>query len=232
MDDGEWERTFVAAPGEPPSPTFGTADIVAAARKADARRRSAIVVICGFFFVALAGAGVFRLAIPNLNGNSAVPAQSGVSGQPGDSAGRSPNTAGNQDFPALSPMQEGDGAGRNGPRAEGASGCDKVDRELATALAGELSVPATAAAALPGGVCATGSRSAAFTVQGGTVSITLLPPFIEVPPGQQLPGAVQAQRPAASGGTLVVISTPAADSTVAPLAAEVGHIADTLAARL
>jgi hypothetical protein len=233
MDDREWERMFVAAPGEPPPPTFGTADIVAASRKAEARRRSAIVVICSLFFVVLAGAGVFRLvAIPNLNGNSAAPAQSGVAGQPGDASGRPPNAAGNQDFPTLSPMQEGDGSGRNGPRAESASGCDKVDRELATALAGELSVPVTAADALPGGVCTTGSRSAAFQVQGGTVSVTLLPPLIGLPPAQQLPGAVQVQRPAVSGGTLVVVSAPPAGSTAAPLAAEVGRIADTLAARL
>jgi hypothetical protein len=64
------------------------------------------------------------------------------------------------------------------------------------------------------------------------VSVTLLPPFMGVPPAEQLPDAVQAQRPAASGGTLVVISAPPAGSTAAPLAAEVGHIADTLAPRL
>jgi hypothetical protein len=56
--------------------------------------------------------------------------------------------------------------------------------------------------------------------------------LIGLPPAQQLPGAVQVQRPAVSGGTLVVVSAPPAGSTAAPLAAEVGRIADTLAARL
>jgi hypothetical protein len=231
MDDRELETLFTAAPGDPPPATFDTSDVIAASKRAQARRRSAIAVVCSCFVVLLAGAGAFtvvaRLSSISPPGGVAsayapISAQSGVTGQPGGIPIRPPTTGANQGFPSQTPMQGGDESGKDGPRVESASGCDKVDRELATALAGEL--PGTeATAATAGTVCPTGARSAGFPFGGGAVSVALVPPGVAVRPA----GGVHAQAQASSGGTLVVQSLPPAPLTQA----DVERVAQALASR-
>lgn len=236
MDDRELETMFADALGEPPPATFGRSDVLAASRKAQARRRSMVTVACGCVVLALAGAGVVGWVTTTSHGNSTVAAQlstqAGVAGQPGGVPERPPNTGGGQGFPTLSPMQGGDESGKNGPRAEGASGCDKVDRELATALAGELPAPVPAYSAQPGRVwCPAGSRAAGLPVEGGTVSVTLLSPGTGVLPVPRPPGVLEIQRPAAGGGTLLLFSVPADGSMAAPLPQDIDRIAGAVAAR-
>ena len=231
MDDRELETLFAAAPGEPPPATFGASDVVAASKRAQARRRSVIAVTCSCLVVLLAGAGVFTViarvsSVSSTGGfaaaNAPVSAQSGATGQPGGSPIRPPNTGVDQGFPSQSPMQGGDESGKNGPRVESASGCDKVDRELATALAGEL--PGTeVTAATTGTICPTGSRSAGFPFDGGVVSVALIPPGVAGQPS----GGLHAVAQASSGWTVVVQSLPQSSLTQS----DVERIAQALASR-
>jgi hypothetical protein len=239
MDDRELEAMFAAAPGEPPPPTFSRSDVVTASKRARARRRSAIAVMCACLVVLMGGFGIFTL-VDNMGqsplttassaGDAPVSGQSGVTGQPGNTSER-PSSAGEQGFPPQSPMQGGDESGKNGPRAEGTSGCDKVDRELATALAGELPVPVTVADATPGHVCPTGSRSAGFPVANGVVSITLVPPGVALQLAPQPAGTVHAEYKAASGGTVWLLSIPQTGAAAVPFAGDIDRIAQSIAAR-
>jgi hypothetical protein len=235
VDDRELETLFAAAPGDPPPATFDKSDVVAASKRAQARRRSAIAVTCSCLVVLLAGLGAFvaiaKLASTPVSGGFAaadapIYAQSGVNGQPGGIPIRPPTTGDNQGFPTQSPMQGGDETGKNGPRVESASGCDKVDRELATALAGEL--PGTEApGATPGTVCPTGARSAGFPFDGGVVSVALVPPGTTPQLPAQPAGTVRAEAKAVSGGTVLLLSIPPSPLTQA----DVERIAQALAAR-
>ena len=240
MDDHELETMFAAAPGEAPPATFSASQVVAASKRAQARRRSAIALTCSCLVVVLGGFGVFA-AVSNLGGpaptaatsagDARISGQSGVPKQPLGTQERPPNTGDAPGFPPQSPMQGGDETGKDGPRAESASGCDKVDRELATALAGEFPVPVSVDSASPSHLCPTGSRSAGFPVAGGFLSITLAPPGVAVQPAGQPPGTKISEQPAAGGGTIWLLSIPQAGSTVAPFANDIDRAARAVAAR-
>jgi hypothetical protein len=225
MDERELGTLFKAAPGEPPPPGFTLEDVTAKSARVTARRRSALIIALGCVVLVLAGFGLTRLDFGSTTSNSASePAQVATGEQPGDAEGRHPNAS------TPSPLQGSGGTGEDGPRAEGTPGCDKVDRELATALAGEL--PATGVTGpAPGRGCTTGSRSAGFQVTDGErhgfVSVTLLGSGITFPPESSM---VTVQEKASSGGVLVVSSAPDPGSAP-PLQGDLRHIALDLAAR-
>ncbi|HVW44230.1 MAG TPA: hypothetical protein VHC18_23065 [Amycolatopsis sp.] len=129
----------------------------------------------------------------------------------------------NAQQPVLAP------AAPHGPRAESTSGCDTVDQGLATALAAEL--PASGAPA-PGRVCTPDARSAGFHVtdggRSGFVSVTVFPSSFALNPFDD--GTVLAEQRTASGGSLVVLSTPDAGSAP-PLESQLARIAHALAGR-
>ncbi|GLY67375.1 hypothetical protein [Amycolatopsis taiwanensis] len=212
MDERDLSTLFQAAPGDPPPPTFDLSDVTAASARARARRRSALVTAAACVVLALAGFGVSRIPF---TGSST----SQVAGQAPAAAPHVP-----------SPLQGSDRNGQAGPRAEGASGCDQVDSELATALAGELRGTGRGDAQ-PGRVCPTGSRSAAFRVvdgdRHGLVSVVLALPGSAVPLES---GDAMAQAPAAGSGSIIVYSTPDLASDP-PLLADLDRIARALAAR-
>lgn len=126
-------------------------------------------------------------------------------GQPGAGSARPLDSGESSNFSDPPPQQGGSGPEKTGQMtAEGTFGCDQVDRELATALAGELPVPVDIAQATPGDVCTTGARSAGFQVPGGTVAAAVFPAGSAVPP---LPaGAAIVQRTTAKGSLVVVVS--------------------------
>lgn len=221
MDERELSTLFRAAPGDPPAPTFDLADITAASARARARRRHALLAAVTCVVLALVGFGVSRIPFA---GPSSGSSQVASPGQPGDDSGRLPYVS------TPSPMQGSDGTGEAGPRAESAFGCEKVDRALATALAGEL--PDTGVLGPePSRICPAGSRSAGFRVvdgdRQGVLSVALAPPDspISFDPG----GAVARQR-AASGASVVVFSAPDPGS-LPPLQADLDRIARALASR-
>jgi hypothetical protein len=220
MDEHELETLLRAAPGEPPPPGFTLADVTSASARATARRRmnvllAAVCVIAALGAGTIAGLSHFRGTVP-------------PTGQP-VAAPERPSLA----SPAPSALQGSGGTGEDGPRANSTSGCEKVDRELAIALAGEL--PATGVTGpSPGRVCPTSTRSAGFQVtdgdRSGEVSATLFPAGVAVQIPAPSNGAVVAEQQAAGGGTIAVFSTPDGSSR-APLEGTLPAIATALAQR-
>ncbi|NIH77858.1 hypothetical protein [Amycolatopsis viridis] len=227
MDEHQLRELFRAAPGEPPPARFDVRDVREASARAAARRRTTIAVASLCVVFALLGAGIAGFVPPRSTQSDHVAGPE----QPVNTPLRLPSAS---SLPGPSAMQGREGtAGENGPRAEGTSGCDKVDRELATALAGEL--PATGVTGpRPGDVCTPGSRSVSYGVaidgRTGTVSATVLPPGASVQLPELTGGAVADERATAHGGTLIVLSTPAPGSA-APPATDVARIATALASR-
>ncbi|MGA6163194.1 hypothetical protein [Amycolatopsis magusensis] len=240
MDDRQLETLFRDAPGEPPEPTFDLGRVTRASHRAKVRRRNTVSAVCGAVLVVLVGAGVITgaresgdelsAAAPasteEVNGNT----QLGPMGQPGDGPGRPP-VAAPESFPSDSPMQGGETTGETGPRAEGTFGCDQADRELATALAGELPVPAPDGTAMPGRVCSTDFRSASFPVGGGVVSASVVPAGVSLTLATQPEGTLRAEAQSPTGATVLVLSIPAPGSTDAPFAKDMQGVADALAKR-
>ncbi|ADJ50762.1 hypothetical protein AMES_8936 [Amycolatopsis mediterranei S699] len=235
MDEQELRSLFSAAPGDAPEPSFSQDDVVRESRRQTVRRRNRITAGVSAAALVVAGFGLSG----QLSGDSsksmtaadhAVPAQGRPGAtQPGDGpmrpeiGGESPN------FSSRSPQQGGAGDGKTGPLAEGASGCEQVDGELAIALAGEL--PGHFAdQAVPGGACSTVSRSAGFPVPGGEVAAALYPKGVPEVFKSQPAGTVTARIGTASGGVLVLVSVPSAGSA-APYAGQVDRFARDLAPR-
>jgi hypothetical protein len=234
MNEPELRELFRDAPGEPPPARFDLADVESASRHLTRKRRAVVAAATTCVLLAFAATGLLGVWLgPGGGTEGEVPVAAsadptGDPGQPTPSPERLPGIP--SDSPAASPMQGGERPGENGPWADSTSGCEKADRELAIALAGELPVAGTGAATA-GRVCAGNLRSAALPVDGGTVSVTLAPPGVAMQLATQPPGSAVAEQTAASGGTVWVISTPARGSTSAPVAGDVGEIASALAAR-
>ncbi|MET8994755.1 hypothetical protein [Amycolatopsis sp. Hca4] len=236
MDEQELRSLFSAAPGDTPEPSFSQGDVVRESRRQTARRRNRIAGGVSAAVLVVAGFGVYGQLSGSLPksltaADNAVPVHSGPGVvQPGDGpmrpevGGESPN------FSSQPPQQGGAGDGKTGQLAEGASGCEQVDRELAIALAGELPGHVSDTQAVPGGACSTVARSAGFPVPGGEVAAAVYPKGIPEVFKSQPAGAVTARAATASGGVLVLVSVPSA-GTAAPYAGEVDRFARALAPR-
>ncbi len=234
MDEQELRSLFSAAPPDAPSPSFTRDDVVRESHRQTVRRRNRITAGVSAVALVVAGFGAYGV----LSGgtpesltaakDNAVPSQVG-SAQPGDGSMRPQIGGESPNFPVQPPQQGGDGGGKTGPLAEGASGCEQVDGELAIALAGEL--PGHfATQAVPGGACSTASRSAGFPVPGGEVAAAVYPKGVSVAFKSQPAGTVTAQVGTASGGVLVLVSVPSAGAP-APYASQVDQFAHDLAPR-
>ncbi|SFW56488.1 hypothetical protein [Amycolatopsis australiensis] len=235
MDEQELRSLFSTAPGEPPAPTFTQNDVVRESRRQTVRRRhrittgvsAAALVVVGFGAYGLLSGGTPE-SLTAAKDNTAQSAPG--SGQPGigparpEIGGESPN------FSSEPPRQGGDQGGKTGPLAEGASGCEQVDGELAIALAGELPAHVAVSQAVPGGACSTAARSAGFPVAGGEVSAAVYPKGTPVVFKSQPAGTVTAQAATASGGAMVLVSVPAAGAA-APYASQLDSFAHHLAPR-
>ncbi|WP_158884295.1 hypothetical protein [Amycolatopsis anabasis] len=240
MDERELETLFREAPGEPPPAGFTVTDVTKASARAGIRSRNRVLVAVSCAVVLLAGGGLTGLLLNDgvLEQTASAPefqsnADSGNPRQPGGGTGRPPNAVPQEGFPTYSPKQGGDGSGENGPRAEGTQGCDKVDRELATALAGEL--PVTGLQASPARWCAPDWRSAAFEVadtgRGGVISATVVPSGQMIKPTGLPQGTLVAERAAKGGGTVFVLSVPRTGSVDPPFPNDLDRIVTALAAR-
>lgn len=238
MDERELETLLREAPAETPPATFELDDVTAASRRQSTRRRSMIAVACSFVVLAVAGVGAVGV-IMNTSGNPVAgqpasgkaPALS-KPGQPDEAPERLPKGSG-EGFPDLAPKQGGDGSAEGGPpRAESTARCDKVDRELATALAGELPVT-DPGAAQPGRTCTNNTSSVIFQVPGGELSAVLSypPPLPGLAFGNEGTPVSTASAATAQGGRLTIVSTGEPGSGVAPLADELAYIAHALAPR-
>ncbi|MET8849946.1 hypothetical protein [Amycolatopsis sp. NPDC004625] len=235
MDEQELRSLFSAAPPDAPPPSFTRDDVVRESRRQTVRRRNRITAGLGAVVLVVAGFGVYGVVSGGTPGSltaakSDSAAQSDASGQPGDNpmrpqvGGESPN------FSSQVPQQGGPGEGKTGQLAEGASGCEQVDGELATALAGELPGHVDTTQAVPGGACSTVSRSAGFPVPGGEVAAAAYPKGIPEVFKSQPAGTVTSRVGTASGGVLVLVSVPQAGGA-APYAGQLDQFAHALAPR-
>ncbi|MGY6657400.1 hypothetical protein ACXIZN_35075 [Amycolatopsis sp. TRM77291] len=233
MDENDLKALFRDAPGDAPSPTFDTADVVRASKRATARRRNGIAVACSAVVLVLAGVGMFGVlgGTELQTGSAAKSGDEAVSaGQPGAASVRPLDSGDPSNFSNPPPQQGGDGPERTGQMtAEGTYGCDQVDRELATALAGELPVRVDVAKSTPGDLCTTGARSAGFQVPGGTVSAAVFPAGSAVP---SVPtGAAEARRTTPKGALVVVVSLGDGSGRPALPESDVDRLVGVLAAR-
>jgi hypothetical protein len=236
MDEQELRSLFSAAPGDLPVSSFSKDDVVRESRRQAARRRNGLAVTGSALALAVAGFGLFGLfsgglpigptAASDKGAASANSAQ--ATGQPSGSAERPLAGGETPNFSSQPSQQGGDGGVKTGPRAEGAFGCEQVDRELAIALAGELPAHVTPSEATSGGACSTAARSAGFRVPGGSVSVAVFPlgstPLFKSQPQ----GSLSARAVTASGGTLVLVSTPDVGGA-APYAGDLDRFARDLA---
>lgn len=237
MAEHDVARLLRDAVGEAPPAGFSAGDVAARSVRETARFRMRVATAGAFTVLALAGGGMvgfLGFGPPSDNSTSADSSavsggeadreQSLQMGQPGAASARQDRST---EDAGAAPLQGG---------AESADtlGCQKVDRELALALASEL--PATASrspAAEPGHVpCADGGGTAAYRVDDGVAKGLISAGF--VPSGLLFrvsapEGRAYAEARTPSGGTLLVLSDPTGDST-APLAGDLQRIADALAA--
>lgn len=237
MDEQELKSLFSAVPGDVPPPTFTTSDVVTESKRQTLRRRNRIAVGGSAAILVLAGFGVFgvlsglnlELGPKGASSNDAAVAQSDAgAGQPRPSSERPLVEGGSPNFATPPPQQGGSGTAKTGPAADGAFGCEKVDGELATALAGELPAHVTPAMATVGDACSTGARAAGFPVPGGTISAALYP--VGTPTSALPDGVMKVSAITRSGGWLVLLSKPDPGGQ-APYATELQQFANDLAPR-
>ncbi|WP_086661297.1 hypothetical protein [Lentzea kentuckyensis] len=187
MDEQKLADLFRDAAHDAPPASFDASDVRTASRRATVRRRNSIaagttlVVVLGF------GGVVAGTNWITQEKNSSTVAGSG---QQQDNAAQSPMTALEQgqptqkDSPYGESSTQGDGtpSGSVDPTvsARAVQGCAGVDRELAVALAGELSVSPEFAIP-PTVTCSPDSRSAAFKIDGLTVTAIVTPGQFDAP---------------------------------------------------
>ncbi|MEY7974233.1 hypothetical protein AB8O38_19760 [Saccharomonospora xinjiangensis] len=240
LDEARLENLLRDAVGDAPEPSFTVDDVTVASRRLTARRRSLAtaaavgVVLTGAVTGVVIGATGADDTTSTALGPAEVPVSGEVAkksseeGQPGDGGLRGQSVEG---FPPVSPKQGGGTEGEDGPRAGGTSGCRQVDRELATALAGELPIDPDGEA-IPAPHCVAGASSAAFTVRGGTVQALLTRPGVAVQLPPLPPGGVVGEGRTAENATVLVISLPGDGDDEAPFADRADGIADRVAEAL
>ncbi|MGI5504090.1 hypothetical protein [Lentzea sp. CA-135723] len=189
MDEQKLADLFRDAAHDAPPASFDVGDIRTGSRKATQRRRNSIAA--GTAFVVVLGFGGV-IATNSWVTNDANTMNSAGSGQDRNEQAESPmspNMANPQtNFAGKDSPTQGDGStlGSTGLSAGESTvqGCAGVDRELADALAVELSVPPEGAEA-PTLTCSPDSRSAAFRIDGLTITAIVTPQPFEPPAGTE-----------------------------------------------
>ena len=189
MDEQKLADLFRDAAHDAPPASFDAGDVRTASRRATLRRRNSIAA--GTTLVVVLGLGGVVAGTGWFGTEKSATMNSAESGQKDESAPTelmTPQQAVPQtkDFPGDASTQ-GDastpgsaGFTTGAPRA--VQGCAAVDRELADALAGELSVSPGLAEA-PSVTCSPDSRAAAFKINGVTVTAIVTPRAFVPPDG-------------------------------------------------
>ncbi|WP_158847156.1 hypothetical protein [Saccharothrix deserti] len=247
MDEQKLGELFRDAARDAPPPSFDVDGVRSASARATARRRSAIALGSTLALVLVFGGVVatsglmqnstgetaaagsaedasspnvtpFSTAEPEMLPKDASPDRSG--GNPPKSIPDDPSTQGD----------EPSGSADRPPVGSAQRGCVEVDRELAVALADELSVANASQASPPVADCPDGARGASFLVRDGavygTVSVVVTPSGLVPGPNVQYKTATTPR-----GEQLYVLSQPEEGSSVAPFSGELASMAERLAAR-
>lgn len=249
MDEQKLAELFRDAARDAPPASFDVTGVRSASARAGARRRSAIALGSTMAAVLVLGGLVATTnLLPETTNDTAAAGSAEGASSPNVtpfSAGEpevlpkdaSPDRSGGippKSIPEDPSTQGDEPSGSAGRPSAGSAqrGCVEVDRELAVALADELSV-ANAQASPAVADCPIGARGASFLVRDGgiygTVSVVVVPPGVSA----LTPDAnTQFQTAETSDGDrLYVLSRPEEGSSVAPFSAELSSMAERLAAR-
>ncbi|TWP53060.1 hypothetical protein FKR81_08225 [Lentzea tibetensis] len=209
MDEHKLAELFRDAVRDTPPSSFDEGDVRSASRRVTARRRTQLALGSTMAAVLLVGGAVVAtglIARPDSATTSAAKGDNTVMQAPAE-VDRS-DTSLNKELPGGVPTQGGTppwsvgaSAGTSAPQ-----GCGTVDRELADALAVELSVPAGQEAVPVGIACPADSRAAAFVVDGEKIAAIVTPRGAAM---QYEANTKFTQVPTASGLTLHVFAEPA-----------------------
>ncbi|MGH3872501.1 MAG: hypothetical protein ACRDSR_13515 [Pseudonocardiaceae bacterium] len=206
MDEQRLGQVFRDAVQALPPASFNHDEVVAASRRATARRRSALAGGTLLGVAVLAGGLV---ATDLLTGDPGPPAAETAALAPGGRQG---------DTGTLSTLDT--------------ARCGPVDLRLGNDLTALLTNQGRAVSGPPGEVpepCPAGSRAAAVPVAGGTLYVLLIPQ----PAQPTRPDGTRTHSvPLPDGRTLTVISVPGAPGQPAPLADDLPDLARELAAAL
>jgi hypothetical protein len=246
VDERKLNELFRAAVPQVPPSTFDHEDIAAESSR-QRTRRTALLGGSAIGLAILAGAAVLGVALwkgtggteNGSAGSAAAPMIAGSSSNAVNAPNEVPNGdaessggASDRSVSAESPKQGGTPSGST-PR-----GCEQADPELAAALAGELraaahsSIP-TDQSGLPAKLpCPSGGRGVAFGVDGGIVSLVVLPKDAQLTDpldGQPSTAALRATS-TVDGRHVILVSAPSGTGT-APFEATLQDIVVRLAAR-
>ncbi|MGH3759527.1 hypothetical protein [Actinophytocola sp.] len=255
MDERRLAELLREVVADTPPPSFDQNDVARESERQRVRRRNGMLTGSAFGVVLLASATALGVALwtgphsaqPANEADTAAASGNGSAGPyelpQEDSADAPKAERGNvpHSAPSESRKQGRPSSGDAGPAGPGStpSGCEKADRELAAALAGELPAAANARAvdALPVELsCPEDSRGAMYRLvddgRPGTVSAVIVQPDI-TPPEWNVPfGTQRAEAVMDDGRTVAVLSEPRADREPAPFGDEVQQVANEIARKL
>jgi hypothetical protein len=186
MDEQKLADLFRDAAHDAPPASFDAGDVRTASRRASLRRRNSIaagttlVVVLGFGGVVASAGWIGTDKSSNVGSGqqqetgaqapaTALEAQPPPKNIPGDAS-----TQGDASTPGSTGFSTG--------AQRAVQGCAAVDRELADALASELSVSPDFAE-IPAVTCSPYSRAAAFKIDGLTITAIVTPDKFEAPAG-------------------------------------------------
>lgn len=194
MDEQKLADLFRDAAHDAPPASFDASDVRTASRRATLRRRNSIAA--GTTLAVVLGFGGVVAGTNWINQDRGASSTLG-SGQERDNGAQSPETGPMTALEAQPPAQKnfpGDPSTQGDAVTPGSTGlstseravqgCAGVDRELADALAGELSVSPDDAQP-PTVTCPPDSRAAAFKIDGLTITAIIAPQPFEAPAGAQ-----------------------------------------------
>ncbi|WP_367134245.1 hypothetical protein [Saccharothrix sp. HUAS TT1] len=250
MDEHKLAELFRDAAGDAPPPSFDVASVRSASVRATARRRSAVAFGSAMALVLVLGGVAVTAGLLDNSDNTSVAG----SAQDASSLNVTPFSAGEPELapkdaapdrsggtPPMNipedPSTQGDEPSGSADRTSVGSaqrGCVEVDRELAVALADELSVANSDQAAPPVANCPDGARGASFPVRDGdargTVSAVIAP--VGTTGLAPDPGSASASAKTPGGEELHVISRSDGGSAGGPFEDRLPALAERLAARL
>jgi len=252
VDEQQLAELFRDAAGDGPPAAFGHADVVAASRRATARRRIAVgggtaLAITGLVGSMVVGGGYLRHTerggydAATAGGAAEQPGPQVLEGQPGSELGplAVPPSAVDRNGPEANAEQGRTASGKVVPwlglRDDDArAGCGPVDRELADVLVSEFPATPTGAPQPVLDACPPGARAAAIPVQAGAIYIVLAPVAGDGPADQPLrrpDGAYGYFVYTPKGSGILVLSVPGVPGGIAPHADRTQEVAVKIARR-
>ncbi|HEY7597446.1 MAG TPA: hypothetical protein VH969_30155 [Actinophytocola sp.] len=253
MDERRLAEMLRDAVADTPPPSFDERDVARESERQRIRRRNGILTGSAFGVVILASATALGVALWT-GPHSAEQTNDADTAAAGGNATAAPYELPQEDS-ADAPKAERENVPENAPsekRKQGRppsgdagssdpgstpSGCEKADRELAAALAGELPAAANVTTGDAQSVeltCPNGSIGAMYRVvdsgQSGSFSAVVVQPDITPPEWRNVPiGTQRGEASMDDGRTVIVLSEPRMDGDFAPFGNDVQQVANGIA---